>query len=153
MISFVILVWVTMASTDTIQPLISGRRNNSGITVISLFCSATWRFPSTRWFCSSQPSAPQIVSTIARAMISNSCIESFNGKLRDELLNGEIFDTILEAKVITENWRNHYNKLRPHSSLGYRPPSPGAILITQFASAWVIFTKLCIGSTIWGRSH
>jgi putative transposase len=48
----------------------------------------------------------------------NGYIESFNGKLRDELLNGEIFDTILEAKVITENWRNHYNQKRPHSSLG-----------------------------------
>jgi len=65
----------------------------------------------------------------------NGYIESFNGKLRDELLNGEIFDTILEAQVITENWRNHYNILRPHSFLGYRPPSPEAILPTQYASA------------------
>jgi putative transposase len=44
----------------------------------------------------------------------NGYIESFNGKLRDELLNGEIFDTILEAKVIKENWRRHYNQKRPH---------------------------------------
>jgi putative transposase len=65
----------------------------------------------------------------------NGYIESFNGKLRDELLNGEIFDTILEAKVITENWRRHYNHKRPHSSLDYRPPSPEAILPVQFASA------------------
>ena len=65
----------------------------------------------------------------------NGYIESFNGKLRDELLNGEIFDTILEAKVITENWREEYNKVRPHSSLGYRPPSPEVILPTQYASA------------------
>jgi len=65
----------------------------------------------------------------------NGYIESFNGKLRDELLNGEIFDTILEAKVITENWRNHYNQVRPHSSLGYRVPAPETILPIQYASA------------------
>jgi len=54
----------------------------------------------------------------------NGYIESFNGKLRDELLNGEIFDTITEARVITERWRKRYNTIRPHSSLGYRPPAP-----------------------------
>jgi putative transposase len=52
--------------------------------------------------------------------------ESFNGKLRDELLNGELFDTLLEAKVLIERWRYEYNHLRPHSSLGYRPPAPEA---------------------------
>lgn len=52
--------------------------------------------------------------------------ESFNGKLRDELLNGEIFDTMIEAKVLTESWRKEYNTFRPHSSLGYRPPAPEA---------------------------
>jgi putative transposase len=65
----------------------------------------------------------------------NGYIESFNGKLRDELLNGEIFDTILEAKVLTEQWRNHYNKIRPHSSLDFAPPVPEAILPMQVASA------------------
>jgi len=50
--------------------------------------------------------------------------ESFNGKLRDELLNGEIFYTLQEAKVLIERWRQHYNTIRPHSSLGYRPPAP-----------------------------
>ena len=54
----------------------------------------------------------------------NGYIESFNGKLRDELLNGEIFDTLVEAKVLTERWRKEYNQIRPHSSLGYRPPAP-----------------------------
>jgi len=54
----------------------------------------------------------------------NGYIESFNGKMRDELLNGEIFDTIMEAQVITEQWRKTYNTIRPHSSLGYRPPAP-----------------------------
>ena len=50
--------------------------------------------------------------------------ESFNGKLRDELLNGEIFTNLLEAQVLIENWRKEYNQFRPHSSLGYRPPAP-----------------------------
>jgi len=54
--------------------------------------------------------------------------ESFNGKLRDELLNGEIFYTLKEAKVLIEQWRNHYNTVRPHSSLGYRPPAPMTVL-------------------------
>ena len=54
----------------------------------------------------------------------NGYIESFNGKLRDELLQGEIFYTLKEAKVLIEQWRNDYNKIRPHSSLGYRPPAP-----------------------------
>jgi len=54
--------------------------------------------------------------------------ESFNGKLRDELLNTEIFYTLKEAKVLIERWRQHYNTIRPHSSLGYRPPAPEAIL-------------------------
>ena len=50
--------------------------------------------------------------------------ESLNGKLRDELLNGEIFYTLKEAEVLIERWRRHYNHLRPHSALGYRPPAP-----------------------------
>jgi putative transposase len=54
----------------------------------------------------------------------NGYVESFNGKLRDELLNGEIFDTRLEARTVIEAWRNDYNRHRPHSSLGYRPPAP-----------------------------
>jgi transposase InsO family protein len=54
----------------------------------------------------------------------NGYVESFNGKLRDELLNGEIFYTLAEAKVLIERWRRHYNTVRPHSSLGYRPPAP-----------------------------
>jgi putative transposase len=57
----------------------------------------------------------------------NGYIESFNGKFRDELLNGEIFDTLLEAKVLIERWRREYNTIRPHSALGYRPPAPEAI--------------------------
>ena len=54
--------------------------------------------------------------------------ESFNGKLRDELLNGEIFYFLPEAKVLIERWRRHYNEVRPHSAIGYRPPAPKTII-------------------------
>jgi transposase InsO family protein len=57
----------------------------------------------------------------------NGYVESFNGKLRDELLNGEIFYTLREAQVIIECWRREYNTFRPHSSLGYRPPAPETV--------------------------
>ena len=57
----------------------------------------------------------------------NGYCESFNGKLRDELLNGEIFYSLKEAKIVIEQWRKHYNTVRPHSSLGYRPPAPQTI--------------------------
>ena len=56
----------------------------------------------------------------------NGYIESFNGRLRDELLNVEILDTLLEAKTLTERWRREYNTIRPHSALGYVPPAPEA---------------------------
>ena len=65
----------------------------------------------------------------------NGYIESFNGKFRDELLNREIFDTLHEAKVLADRYRWEYNTLRPHSSLGYRPPAPEAYLRLQTASA------------------
>ena len=54
----------------------------------------------------------------------NGYCESFNSKLRDELLNGEIFYTLKEAKIVIEGWRQHYNTIRPHSSLRYQPPAP-----------------------------
>ena len=59
---------------------------------------------------------------------SSQSSESFNSKLRDEILNTEIFSTLKEAKVLIERWRHHYNTIRPHSSLGYRPPAPETIL-------------------------
>jgi len=58
----------------------------------------------------------------------NGYCESFNSRLRDELLNGEIFTSMHEAQVLIEAWRRHYNAVRPHSSIGYRPPAPEAIL-------------------------
>jgi putative transposase len=59
----------------------------------------------------------------------NGYIESFNGRLRDELLNREIFTTLIEAKVLIADWRKEYNQVRPHSSLGYRPPAPEAKIL------------------------
>lgn len=61
--------------------------------------------------------------------------ESFNGRLRDELLNGEMFYTLTEAKAIIEGWRQHYNHIRPHSSLGYKPPAPMAAVSCEACSA------------------
>jgi putative transposase len=58
----------------------------------------------------------------------NGYCESFNSKLRDELLKGEIFYTLKEAQIVIESWRRHYNTVRPHSSLGYKPPAPEAVL-------------------------
>ncbi len=58
----------------------------------------------------------------------NGYVESFNGKLRDELLNRELFDSLKEAQVLIESWRQHYNTVRPHSALGYKPPAPESIL-------------------------
>ena len=61
--------------------------------------------------------------------------ESFNGKLRDELLNGEIFYTLKEAQVLIEQWRNQYNTIRPHSSLHYQPPAPEAVQVNHIQPA------------------
>jgi transposase InsO family protein len=58
----------------------------------------------------------------------NGFCESFNARLRDELLNGEIFYTLAEAKIVIEGWRRNYNAVRPHSALGYRPPAPEVAL-------------------------
>jgi transposase InsO family protein len=61
----------------------------------------------------------------------NGYCESFNGKMRFELLDGEIFYTLTEARIIIERWRNHYNTKRPHSSLGGRPPAPATIQLAS----------------------
>ncbi len=88
---------------------------------------------------------PEFVATAVKSWISgvgaktafiepgspweNGYVKSFNGKLRDELLNAEVFNTLLEAQVLIEQWRVHYNTVRPHSSLGYRPPAPEVIVL------------------------
>ena len=63
-----------------------------------------------------------------RSPWENGYVETFNARLRDELLNGEIFYSLREAQIIIEQWRQHYNTTRPHSALGYRPPAPEAII-------------------------
>ena len=64
----------------------------------------------------------------------NGYVESFNVKLRDELLDREIFYTLTEAKILIERWRREYNTVRPHSALGYRPPAPAAIRVKPIPS-------------------
>ena len=64
----------------------------------------------------------------------NGYVESFNARLRDELLNGEIFYTLREAQIVIESWRRHYNTIRPHASIGYKPPAP-EVFVPAFA-AW-----------------
>ncbi|MGI4801932.1 MAG: IS3 family transposase, partial [Janthinobacterium lividum] len=87
---------------------------------------------------------PEFVATAVKAWITelgarpayiepgspweNGYVESFNGKFRDELLACEAFNTLAEAKVLIEQWRVHYNTVRPHSALGYRPPAPEVVL-------------------------
>ena len=75
----------------------------------------------------------------------NGYVESFNGKLRDELLNGEIFTTVMEARVLLTRWREEYNTLRPHSALGYRPPAPEARL--PWRPAPKPFSEVAMGLT------
>ena len=65
----------------------------------------------------------------------NGYCESFNGKLRDKLLNGEVFMTMKEAEIIIENWRRHYNERRPHRSLGGRPPAPQTVFAPPMGGA------------------
>ena len=64
----------------------------------------------------------------------NGYVESFNAHFRDELLKGEIFYSLREAEIIIESWRRHYNAIRPHGSLGYRPPAPEVVVPTY--AAW-----------------
>jgi transposase InsO family protein len=69
----------------------------------------------------------------------NGYIESFNGKMRDEFLNGEILYRLKEAKVLIEMWRKEYNTIRPHSALGYQPPVPEVIMVPT-----ILFQRLVL---------
>ena len=62
----------------------------------------------------------------------NGYIESFNARLHDELLNGEFY-TLREVQIVIESWRRHYNAIRPHASLGYKPPAP-EVFVPAFAA-------------------
>ena len=66
----------------------------------------------------------------------NGYIESFNGKMRDELLNREIFYFLKEAQVLIGMWRKHYNMIRPHSALGYRPHVPASVVVQPTQIQW-----------------
>ena len=68
----------------------------------------------------------------------NGYVESFNGKLRDELLARETFYTLTEAKILIERWRRQYNTVRPHSALGYRPPAPEAVRPVPMGESQII---------------
>jgi transposase InsO family protein len=65
----------------------------------------------------------------------NGFVESFNARLRDELLDGEIFYSLAEARIVIESWRRHFNAVRPHGSLGYRPPAPEVFVPANAARA------------------
>jgi transposase InsO family protein len=67
----------------------------------------------------------------------NVYLESFDGKMRDKVLNREIFDTLLEARVFIEQWRREYNQIRPHSALGYRPPAVEVMVMPRLVSPFM----------------
>ena len=67
--------------------------------------------------------------------------ESFNGLMRDALLNGEIFYTLAEARIVIESWRQHFNTVRPHGSLGYKPPAPEVFVPAMTARAAALFRQ------------
>ena len=118
-----------------------------------LILSAIWSSNLRRWFYLKNGSSPFRVQTSlsVRPLYiepgspgENDYIESFNGKMRDELLDREIFYSLMKAQILIEMWRKQYNTVRPHSSLGYRPPVPAAIvvqssLINQFSlTLWLV---------------
>jgi len=81
------------------------------------------------------PRSTSTASDRCRTPLHNKTVNPPDSELRDELQAREQFDTLLEAKVLIERWRRHYNTARPHSSLGYRPPAPEARPAVQPASA------------------
>ena len=84
----------------------------------------------------------------------NGFCESFNGKLRDECLNGEIFYSLKEAQIVIQGWRKECNTVRPHSALGYRPPAPGAYnpVLVLLRLAYYSDTPACSGRLSSGGS-
>ncbi len=112
------------STSSTCSPTCSscaGRRPSSGPTT-ALNASPK---PSRRWIAAV---GAQTAYIEPGSPWENGYCESFNARFRDELLNGEIFYTLKEAQTVIEQWRRHYNTVRPHSALGYRPPAPEAIV-------------------------
>ena len=66
-------------------------------------------------------------ASLRLAPLGAGAVHPINGKLRDELLSVEIFNSLREAQILIESWRRHYNAVRPHSALGYRPPAPRSL--------------------------
>src|SRR4029077_17739425 len=110
----------------------------------SLTCSSCAAFPSAFARTTDRRSSPRPCKTGSRlserrrlsapgSPWENRFIESFNARLRDELLDGEIFYSLAEARIVIESWRRHYNTVRPHGSLGYKPPAP-EVFIPAFAA-------------------
>ena len=77
--------------------------------------------------CLGKPGRPNVTRSEPGSPWENGYVESFNGKFRAEFLDRELFDTLLDDQVLIERWRHEYNTVKPHSSLGYRPPAPEAI--------------------------
>src|ERR1051325_1967179 len=109
--------------------------NRSTSSTYYQICSSCEVFPSTFAPTTARSSSPRRCSnglppsglrplTSRPAARGRTAFESFNARLRDELLNGEIFYTVREAQIVIESWRRHYNRVRPHASIGYRPPAP-----------------------------
>jgi transposase InsO family protein len=121
--------------------------------------SMSLTFSATRSFCRGIPryirsgNGPEFVAKAVRDWISavraktaciapgspweNGHIESFDARLRDELLNGEICYSLREAKIVIESWRRHYNAVRPHASLAYRAPPPEVIILIPHPTTWL----------------
>jgi hypothetical protein len=86
-------------------------------------------------------------ASLRLAPLGAGAVHPINGKLRDELLSVEIFNSLREAQILIESWRRHYNAIRPHSALGYRPPAPAVIV--SALTAWLqVGAKLKRGPAI-----
>ena len=141
----------TCSISGTACPLSDGCRVTSAATITwRVLSTAAWAFEHIRSDNGPEFTAREIRKWLARMGVralfiepgspwENGYIESFNGKLRDELLNREVFNTLTEAKVLIDQWRREYNQFRPHSALNYRPPAPEAILVTALTQQVVSF--------------
>jgi hypothetical protein len=103
--------------------------SNTAATIIARWQGrAGWIINDTSGPTTLPLSAPRLPISSAAVLGRTGYVESFNARLRDELLNGEIFYTLREAQIVIESWRRHYNTIRPHASLGYRPAAPEVFL-------------------------
>src|SRR5262249_10260874 len=136
---------LTSLPTNAWRSVSPASSKQSMSSTFSPICSSCAAFPVTSGPTTDLSSSPRLSKlgsplSAPRLPISwgspweNGYVESFNARLRDELLNGEIFYTLQEAQIVIESWRRHYNTIRPHASLGYKPPAP-EVFVPAFA-AW-----------------